>query len=275
MRTFSRSAEKSATVPTVHITKSKSRIKRYNSNSPKPIYYLKNGEEFQLELFNPTHDVVKAEIWLNNKLTSVAGLVLNPGERVFLDRYLDSVEKYKFVTYEVGNSSEVERAIQNNGEVDVRFYKEQIYNTVTTTWGTGHVWGAPTTTTFGGVSLPTYTDNSVFYSSTNTAFLANDNVTLDIMNSPQLLCDSNTRSVSNANKKETGRVEKGTRSNQELTYVDKTFESFPFYSVSYKLLPLSQKNVQSSDFRVAIYCTNCGAKLKKTHKFCPQCGTKK
>ena len=74
---------------------------------------------------------------------------------------------------------------------------------------------------------------------------------------------------------ETGRVEKGGDSEQELKYVNKSFEYTAFHTVEYKMLPVSQKINTAEDINVKVYCTNCGAKLGKTDKFCASCGTKK
>jgi hypothetical protein len=73
---------------------------------------------------------------------------------------------------------------------------------------------------------------------------------------------------------ETGRVEQGSYSDQEFKTVDKDFEFFAFHTVEAKLLPVSQKVNTSEDIKVKVYCTGCGAKLHKDHKFCGHCGTK-
>ena len=86
--------------PTATLAINKGRVKIYNNKSNIPTYYLQKGQEFQIELFNPTTDKVLAKIKLNNKLISQSGLVLRPGERVFLDRYFDIDKKFKFDTYE-------------------------------------------------------------------------------------------------------------------------------------------------------------------------------
>ena len=111
-------------VPTANIAVNKSRIKLYTKNVDMPTYYLEKGQEFQIELFNPTTDVVLAKIILNGTALSQGGLVLNPGQRVFLDRYFDVAKKFLFDTYEVSKSSEVMEAIKNNGDVKIEFYKE-------------------------------------------------------------------------------------------------------------------------------------------------------
>ena len=58
--------------------------------------YLQNGQEFEIELYNPTSEVVMAKIEMNGKSISSSGIVLRPGERVFLERFLDNSNKFKF-----------------------------------------------------------------------------------------------------------------------------------------------------------------------------------
>ena len=72
---------------------------------------------------------------------------------------------------------------------------------------------------------------------------------------------------------ETGRVEKGSNSNQSFTYDSSSFNSYPSTTNWWKIKPKSTQVVTKED--LVTYCTECGSKRKKdTHKFCPQCGTK-
>ncbi len=292
--------EPSKSVPTANIAVNKSRMKVYNKNVEMPTYYLQSGQEFQIEIFNPTTDVVLAKITLNNKLISQGGLVLNPGQRVFLDRYLDVAKKFKFDTYEVANTKEVKTAIENNGDVKVEFFKErqpQYYGNPLTLQGTiiGGSFGGPTwvnTNGSGGYSQPTFTttslsnkfslssssssnvDNTAFYSS---SIATMDSLSLGDVNvsSAPIKKEFKSKSVLRSAKTiETGRVEQGSNSDQKFKTVNKDFEYFAFHTVEYKLLPLSQKTIGSEDLKVKVYCTNCGTKLGKGHKFCSSCGTK-
>lgn len=69
---------------------------------------MKNGSEFELELFNPKQTTILAKIKINGSYIGGGGIVLRPGERVFLERYLDDAKKFLFETYNVdGGSSEV------------------------------------------------------------------------------------------------------------------------------------------------------------------------
>ena len=66
--------------------------------------FLTDGDEFEIELFNPTQNKVLAKIELNGKSIG-SGIILRPGERVFLERYLDEAKKFLFETYvEIGRA---------------------------------------------------------------------------------------------------------------------------------------------------------------------------
>ncbi len=302
--------EPSKTVPTANIAVNKSRIKVYNTKGEMPTYYLQSGQEFQIEIFNPTTEVVLAKITLNNKALSQGGLVLNPGQRVFLDRYLDVAKKFLFDTYEVSNTNEVKKAIENNGDVKVEFFKErtpQYYGGTLTLQGTstfGGSFGGPTwttntggyvhningTCTSGNASFTTSSASIGNLSNTsgvaNTAFY-NSTATMDSLSLGDVTYSQRTEPIKksarlktlgdvvrSAKTVETGRVEQGSSSDQKFKTVNKDFEYFAFHTVEYKLLPVSQKINTVGDLNVKVYCTNCGTKLGKGHKFCSNCGTK-
>src|SRR5574344_2479176 len=102
----------------------KSICKEYSTSSYSRVVYLENGQEFQIQLFNPHNFTIGAEIFINGERFSNY-LVLKPGERIWLERYLDIKKKFKFSTYEVeGNDKDVQEAIKDNGNIEVKFYKE-------------------------------------------------------------------------------------------------------------------------------------------------------
>lgn len=279
-----------------------------------PTYYLEKGQEFQIELFNPTSDVLLAKIILNGKAISQGGLVLNPGQRVFLDRYFDVAKKFLFDTYEVANTSEVKKAIENNGDIKIEFYKEitpvipfvipqtWITNTYTYTQpinGSLGVYNTNSLRNLSNLSSPKETFSSTGTITTNgmvdnttiaagaAAFTSSvsdrsfgDMPTYDMsasldfsptLEEPAPMLKKSIRAKKSI---ETGRVEQGSYSDQKFKTVNKEFEYFPFHTIEYKLLPISQKINTSEDLNVKRYCTNCGHKLGKTDKFCSSCGTK-
>jgi len=303
--------------PSANLCIGKSRIKRYNNAGELPTYYLQKGQEFAVELFNPTQDVILCKISLNNKPIAQGGLVLNPGERVFLDRYIDVPKKFLFDVYEVSNTEEVKKAIEKNGDFKVEFFKERIINnpiiinypnTVSTSksnftiYGTGgssnipcsNTNGSSTTTNFNnctsssstafisnnafytntsGISSPTNLNSTKSYSSNNDSSATMDwmQPDMDITIDSAPVLKPQTRSRKSI---ETGRVEMGSNSNQQLTRVNKNWEYFYFHKVEYKMLPISQKINTSADIKVKRYCVNCGAKIGKTDNFCSQCSHK-
>lgn len=258
----------SVVIPQAFVTKGKQRLKQHENNS----VFLGNGDEFEIELFNPTHNKVKAEIEINGKRLN-SGIVLRPGERVFLERFLDNPVKFKFETYFVeGNDETVKRAIANNGKVSVKFFDESVYILPTITWtNTDH--------------FPYYNSNGIRFGDTFTTSGSLDS----IMNSTTSFFSQSNLDLSEKSKSthkqvrgkksldtlsmETGRIEKGSTSDQKFTYDQSTFNSYYSWSSEWEIKPISTKPIMKED--LVIYCTECGSKRKKdTHKFCPQCGTK-
>ena len=274
--------------PTATIAINKGRVKMYNKKSETPIFYLKKGQEFQIEIFNPTNKTILAKIKLNSELISQSGLVLRPGERVFLDRFFDVDKKFKFDTYEVSNTNEVKQAIQNNGDVEIMFYsqKEKIVKGPILLNGNQYKYRDSDKFTYysntiepnlgfyeNSIKLGSYTSDTTGGDLTfNNTSIAS--ATLDMLGDDffEKNADTRTRSVK-AKKIETGRVEEGSYSNQKFKTVNIDFENFEFFKLSYKLIPISQKNVESKDLYKP-YCTNCGAKAKAKDNFCSKCGRK-
>jgi zinc-ribbon domain len=149
-------------LPTAHICVNKGRIKIYQTQSTQNVY-LSKGQEFEIELFNPTTSSLLAKIFLDGQELAGGGIVLRQGEKVYLERYLTSPKKFMFDTYEVSNSEVVKQAIENNGNFKVVFYREHVpvktvplTTTTITTVGGGFVYPSPTNYS----PLYTYTTNS-------------------------------------------------------------------------------------------------------------------
>lgn len=284
-------------VPSANIAVNKSRVKLYNTSGEMPTYYLQKGQEFQIELFNPTQNTILAKITLNDRIISQGGLILKPGQRVFLERFLDVEKKFLFDTYEVANTSEVKEAIKHNGDFKVEFFNEsRQYPIVTLNTNTGNLWrssnGSGTlsignnytniNSTNSGFSVPTSFTTSTYTSGINLASFNSSSVTMDSFNvESQPLASASpkpelkSRGILRKTKSiETGRVEEGSQSDQKFKTVVKDFEYFPFHTIECKMLPISQKVNTTEDINVKKYCTNCGAKLGKTDKFCSNCGAK-
>jgi hypothetical protein len=248
--------------PTAHITKKKSRLKVYNGHN----VFLNDKDNFEFEIHNPTQKSILCKIKLNGEYISSTGIIVKPGQRVFLERFLDSNNKFEFGTYEVKDTTENRSAIDLNGDVRIEFYNEQTYIPYygTTLGGNSSLSNQNIFTTMnsGSLNYPlgvrTYTSNSnMVYSS--------------------LVGETTTSSYTGPNVKskksiETGRVEKGEKSNQKFTQSYENFEYFVSHQVSLKILPLSNKNKTVDEIKQ--YCTECGTKTKSKYKFCPSCGNK-
>jgi hypothetical protein len=252
--------------PSAHITTGKQRLKQNGSS-----VYLNNGEEFEVEIFNPKSNSVLAKIKINGNYLSGGGIIVRPGQRVFLERYLNEARKFKFEVYEVNSSSkEVQEAIKNNGEVIVEFYDETIYKdrpNITLSNG-GSYW--TNDYLYNGINInSTTTGDFKLYNNSFTTNSASLNTDVDYSSSLNLR-----KSLQTDRFKETGRIEKGSDSKQEFESVDMDFNVYPSNYSTWRILPLSEKPYTAKEVNV-LYCTNCGVRRKKdTHKFCPNCGTK-
>jgi hypothetical protein len=246
--------------------------------------FLKDKEEFEIELFNPLTVSVLADIKLNGQSISKTGLVVKPGQRVYLDCFIDDKKKFVFSTYEIENSGEALDATQNNGVLEVFFYKEDVitldnwqrrfdrvivekwypyypsypyyrptvwclttnpYNSVITTNGSGII---GTTTTTNAI----YSSNNINCSYTSDVNLSNLNIS----------GSNNMNTMNSINSIETGRVEKGEKSKQKFTEVDMEFEKHYISSTIIQILPESRKPATASD--LASKLKNGPTKKKKS-----------
>jgi hypothetical protein len=106
--------------PQAFISINKSRLQ--NSENK---YFLTENSEFEIELFNPLNEKIEAKISINGKNIN-SSLILYPGQRVFLERFLDRPDKFKYITYTVDGSKESLSAIEFNGDIEISFHKEII-----------------------------------------------------------------------------------------------------------------------------------------------------
>ena len=273
---------------TANITKNRNRLKIYkkgeitnpNLHNTDGFLFLNDKENFEIELFNPHSKKVLTKIYLNGKLISQSGIVLRPGERVFLDRFIDENCKFEFSTYQVQNTNEAQNAIRDNGFVKVEFYHE--YEVLPYNPYPGNIWIGNS-----GTGIGTGGWGGTYYSGQNigTTFITNDSNNLSfgvttLTNACYFSSDisgslgpqgpvGNTRSKSI----ETGTVEKGGTSQQSFEYVNASFNFFCTEKFEFQILPVSSKPVEMGSIRN--YCSNCGTRIKDSNwKFCPKCGNK-
>lgn len=241
------------------IATNKSLLKEYNYDSNR-VVYLNDNTEFQIQLFNPFTYTIGAEILLNGRNLNNY-IVIKPGERIWLERYFDSNNKFIFETYEVEDTAEVNNAIKNNGLVEVRFYKEK---EIVNNWYYNNTYiNANYDMTATGLTAKNLTQPdpiklfSCEYSTGSTSCNNTRSLDLDLGN----------------NTIETGRIGKGSYSNQKFSNVTIDFENYWFTQERIQILPASRKQINNNDLK-KIYCHECGRKLNTKYKYCPYCGTK-
>lgn len=261
------------------IAVNKSLLKEFHNSLNERIVYLDDEQEFQIQIFNPYSYVIGIAFSFNsNDVDKSKLLVLKPGERVWLERYLESNNKFVFSTYEVGASEEVKEAIKNNGVLNVYFYNEikkrpeiTITSSPNITWELNYndIYqdNTPITTKVYNNTLRTLSAN---YSTITTSNIST--AEWDTASSLSASFKAGTNSCVNKNI-ETGRIERGSHSNQDFKNYYGNFDTWYFKMETIKILPKSQKQVSSSDLKKQ-YCHNCGRKLNQKFKFCPYCGAK-
>ena len=243
--------------------------------------YLKDKEEFQIEIFNPLTDCVLADIKLNGNTISQSGLVIRPGERFYLDCFVDDNKKFVFNTYEVEDTQSTKVAISKNGMLEVFFYKESVvslknwrnrfdrvivekyypvhYPHYQPYWyGIPNVYCGTNRITTGGY----YTNNEPIggvYGGTlnnliNSTYTSGINITN--INSAYTsginisdLGNMTTTTNYSSNTIERGRVEKGIKSNQKFEEVDMDFEKFHISSIVLQLLPESVRPIETKKLK--------------------------
>lgn len=239
--------------PTAFITVDKQRVPQNGK-----MVYLKDQTEFELELHNPTEEKIKAMIFMDGKAISFSGLVLKPGQRVFLERFLDDDRKFKYETYDVDDILESKNAISNNGRVCVKFFRESkprprssfdiVYDQLNVYSGTSGGFNEINKVNYNGLPNPLY----------------NITCSTDINNNMFV-----TTNMVGA-KIETGTVEKGAKSDQSFANSFDDFEMFHFSMSEWQIMPYMQKPKTSKD--LVERCVKCNTKLKSNYKFCPECG---
>jgi hypothetical protein len=242
--------------------------------------FLKDGDEFEVELFNPLTVSVLADIKLNGQSISKTGLVVKPGQRVYLDCFIDDRKKFKFSTYEIENSGEALDATQNNGVLEVFFYKEDVitldnwqrkfdrvivekyypYNPYPW-YGPNRVYCGSGKITYGGTTLTT-NGNSFTMDASNgliggTTNVYNSSNNINCSYSSQVdLSNLNVAGSLSTNSIETGRVEKGEESKQKFTEVDMDFENHYIASTIIQILPESRKPTEVKNVKINIELPN-------------------
>lgn len=258
---------------------------KVHSKETDPTLYLKDEQEFELELISHFQKTIGIKIKINGSYISQSHLIMKPGERIVLDRFIDKPNKFKFSEYNLGikgdEYTETSKNFYNMSEqgfIEVEAYRayqefqiQKINEPYITLGGS-----------FGANNYNQYYNNTNY----NTTITCND------LNSMNYVCGDSTISnfksfneVSNVTNEilskslniepemeKGGEINEGSKSQQTFEYVNTSFSTYKSYSYKFRLKPISSKPIEVSDLKK--YCTECGKKANKEHKFCANCGTK-
>jgi len=231
--------------------------------------FLENNETFEIELFNPLTVSVLSDIKLNGQSISKTGLVLKPGQRVYLDCFIDDKKKFIFSTYEIDGGLESLDATQNNGLLEVFFYKEDVITLDNWRSRFDRVIVEKYYPVYYPNTYPTYPWNNIYCggsfgggygttnciignTTTNTSNIAFGgttvtNTTMYTSNSADL--STTPISANMMSDLETGRVERGSSSSQKFTEIEMDFEKNYISSTIIQILPESRKPVETKEIK--------------------------
>jgi Zn finger protein HypA/HybF involved in hydrogenase expression len=200
-------------------------------------------------------------------------------------------ETYK---YDDGNQ-DARNAVANNGFIQINFHKEFVpvrctfYNntTFTTDCNIGTYSILKNEGVMGDVNESNNIGEFIYNTSYNQTSVSNSgNIGLGITSPGINLKTSDLSFKSNESKvelksskklskslKETGRVEKGEKSDQKFKNVDIQFETFAFHTIQYHLKPMSEQYSNTKEVRE--YCNQCHYRIRNNNWiYCPKCGEK-
>lgn len=254
--------------------RTKDQLPRYGDT-----YYMKDGQAFIIMLHNPTRQKIAARLLLNGKAEQ-SMIVLKPGQRAWLERFIDIDRKFVFETYEVDDTAESHDAIANNGKVRVEFYAEEIHmNTPVfveqpvyipvirpvivnpiivhpNPWPYNNPhWYYNGTTNIGSVCYDSLSDNA-------------GGMSVNSLKSPGVPIVEHDQSA--VPQMETGRVEAGAVSNQKFHASFDSFNNYYFHVEEFRLMPEKYKPAE----KIKLHCVKCGRAQKSGDIFCGTCGTK-
>lgn len=275
-----------AKYPEFFITVNKNRIKHYTQDR-KVVTFLKSDSEFELEFNNRTDSYWLCKVSINGKSISDSGLVLEPRSHVYLERYFDRPEKFKFSTFVIDDVEETQAALAQNGLVTVEFFKEIPPVQWPNTWFIN-----TTTTKVPPMVFTNYTNNGQTMSCTTGQNLRKMSRSASPKSLVQEELTSGMRYCSDVDvsamgqmtlcaasvappKVETGRVESGRHSNQSFRTVYKNWEYMPSLVKSVQILPQSRQEVTARELQTRrLYCSVCGVKVGPRDVYCYKCGEK-
>jgi hypothetical protein len=248
------------TVPTCEVLVKGQKRKFYGKKKNK--IYLHNGDEFQLKFFNPLMERIGVQLKMNGKNVDNDILILSPGQNIIVERFIGTNKKFKFSTYEIDATNKAAvKAIEKNGKLEIIFYNEKtqpVYISpyvVYPNYKNSIIWTGTTIiygTSGGTTNINKTTDTLVTNSTTDTPIKYNFNKDYVFPNGlyqnletpidySKYFNDAMTINTEKTKVKlETGRIEKGNKSNQHFIPIYFSVGE-KFFEIKYKLLPFSLK----------------------------------
>jgi len=274
--------------------------------------YLNDGDHIQLNLLNPLYHRIGVQLEFNGEKEEKM-IILNPGQKVLLDRFIDTKKKIKFGTYFVdGSNDKVKESIKKNGNMKIHFWCEKMKpqtfdesSIIIDKSKTTQKW-SPVLDKLGITDTEkrewlfnynvNYDENYNLYGSQSCSTLDNTNGMGNLTNNLNSRIYTSSFDGQLPKLEETGRVEKGDKSKQKMKETEFEVDKV-FHIKEFKLLPFSKlkekkkkstldtkpKSVtvdahsnyyRNTDHR--IYCSNplCGHRVRNQNwKFCPICST--
>lgn len=260
----------------------------YNQQKIEDYVYLENEQEFQIYLKNYREIPVIVELIINGKSEKEA-IVLEPKEKLFLERYISNNFKFKFNIYKLPIN--LKNFIEN--KVELATITAKVYTAQ-------NIYVKKNTTIIRPIlTLQTldYPDNYVYTYNSNSApnifvinyciqkkskLLFNNYCILELLQ-PTSICNEeilnfieySDQKLSKENfqntKEEIGIIEKGEYSNQKF---EKCSNFKRGKLLNQYIIYLYSTNDQIHKENNVIYCSTCGRKQKYGQKYCPADGTK-
>jgi len=237
--------------------------------------------EYKIRLKNKNDVRAKARVWVDGRLVSGMGdFILNPGETLDLERFLDESmsrgNRFQFVPLSDGRVNDPTDSF--NGEIKVEFYKELTHKiNFKIDWNKIQPIGTP------WIPDPSGTGNKPDYGQYWTVCFNNNALDGNIAHnyvSQSFFTGSKLSSIAATPAPSNGATVEGSRSNQKFVYGD-NFETEVFPTT----LTLQIRGIEddwNSSPKLSLtpgkkvkFCSNCGRKSsRRSDKFCGRCGNK-
>jgi len=242
-------------------------VKEFGERGSKRIA-LPFDSEYKIRLKNKNSKGCTAKVFIDDKQVSKLGdLIINANGTIDLERFidssLDSGNRFKFVPLDHSDVDDPTSSENGIIKVEFRLAKEEDYIKINypVRYNVLDHWGCK------------HSDPKQWSWTTGDHVVYNDDVSSDGSKQDgsvqmSFCSDVNFVSVDNSNLEDGATVEGG-NSNQSFVYSNLNVENF---TTILQLKIVGIKNSKEADNLVYKYCSNCGYKVKRSDKFCPECG---